>query len=267
MKITHVSLLQQQRDLYAMPRNRERFDAYLRVIKGDTDDVALPPLIAMNPMGREHLGTRLDELLMLGADEIAKQATLDAHTRLTNIEIANIEIANIEIANIETTNLEPELKHGLVIVDDVHGGWTNRYTTEATAFFNDDNCRKRHWITTMLWVSETPTHDAIRQSVLRSIGRTAHIFQHGLPKTLQSMMRQEGFAAKFAQMTVHLNEDDVTYSREVIAPLLDSTDYGLCLAVMYGDPAANMLGYTPQGLSDRAGFAVALDDALNLSTN
>ena len=46
-------------------------------------------------------------------------------------------------------------------------------------------------------------------------------------------------------------------------PLLlwDSTSYPICFAAMYGDTAAKTLGYTPLGLSDWAGFAVAQADA------
>jgi hypothetical protein len=33
------------------------------------------------------------------------------------------------------------------------------------------------------------------------------------------------------------------------------------IACLYGDPAAHALGYPPQGLTDRAGFALALHDA------
>jgi hypothetical protein len=48
----------------------------------------------------------------------------------------------------------------------------------------------------------------------------------------------------------------------VIAPNLDSKDYPIVITSLFGDLAAASLGYTPPGLSERAGFALALSDAL-----
>jgi hypothetical protein len=47
----------------------------------------------------------------------------------------------------------------------------------------------------------------------------------------------------------------------VLQPYLDSGAYPICFAALYGDTAARALGYTPLGLSDWAGFAVAHADA------
>ena len=58
-----------------------------------------------------------------------------------------------------------------------------------------------------------------------------------------------------------LDEDDLAYTRTVIEPHLDATDRATVIACLFGDTAANALGYPPQGLSDRAGLALALDDA------
>ena len=48
----------------------------------------------------------------------------------------------------------------------------------------------------------------------------------------------------------------------MLADLLETDAYPVILACLYGDAAAHELGYTPQGLSERAGMAVALADAL-----
>lgn len=58
-----------------------------------------------------------------------------------------------------------------------------------------------------------------------------------------------------------LTDDEVEYTREVIAPHLDTKDYPLIMTSLFGDIAAASLGYTPLGLSERAGFALALRDA------
>ena len=61
MKVTYVPLLRVQRDLYDLPRNGERFRAYLATMTDPiTRDLKLP-LVAMNPMGKEHVPALLDE--------------------------------------------------------------------------------------------------------------------------------------------------------------------------------------------------------------
>ena len=52
MELEFVPLLGIQRDIYRLPRGRERFEAYLHtMVDSRTGDLALP-LVDMNPMGR-----------------------------------------------------------------------------------------------------------------------------------------------------------------------------------------------------------------------
>lgn len=75
-------------------------------------------------------------------------------------------------------------------------------------------------------------------------------------------MAQEGYAMAMAGCSKPLLDDDeLEYAREVIAPHLDTKDYPLIMTALFGDVAAASLGYTPLGLSERAGFALALRDA------
>ena len=46
-----------------------------------------------------------------------------------------------------------------------------------------------------------------------------------------------------------------------IAPLLDAEDMRTTVECLYGDPAARSLGFTPRGLTARAGLAMALAEA------
>jgi hypothetical protein len=256
MQIEHVPLLKIQRDLHEMPRGMERFQEYLRVMLNEEgDDLGLVPLVMMNPMGREHVAERLDELLALGADEIATEVVAEATVRL-----------------LEWTSADKRTyKHGLVIVDDLRGGWTNRYTTDAGQRIGVGSSKppqpgsakeaRLNWISTILWVSETPTAAQIRAAILVSIYRIAYIRRHGLAQTLGEIMAQEGAAAAFAGTQPHLDADDLEYSRQVLQPLLHESAYPICMAALYGDEAARTLGYEPLGLSDRAGLAVAVADA------
>ena len=71
MQLSFLPLLQIQRDLYSMPRGMERFREYIKTMTdAETGDMALP-LVAMNPMGKEHIPALIDEYLALGAEKIA----------------------------------------------------------------------------------------------------------------------------------------------------------------------------------------------------
>ena len=74
MKLSFLPLLQIQRDLYAMPRGMERFREYIKTMTDpETGDLALP-LVAMNPMGKDHVPALIDEYIALGAERIASDA-------------------------------------------------------------------------------------------------------------------------------------------------------------------------------------------------
>ena len=70
MKLKYVPLVQIQRDLYRLPRGYERFREYLRTMSdAETRDLNLPPLVGMNPMGKDHLPALLEALLAFDADD------------------------------------------------------------------------------------------------------------------------------------------------------------------------------------------------------
>jgi hypothetical protein len=194
----------------------------------------------MNPMGKEHLPARLAELFAMGAEDVAREAVAEANKRL---------------------DLQQDYQVGVVLVDDVMGGWTDRYVNEAKNYFGDKAGLRRNWITTLLWAGDEPNPNHIRQAVLQSCYRAFYYEQYGLPQTLGQMMVQEGGAGIFAGISPHLDAEEIEYSWEVLADYLNTENYTVKIAGMYGDEVANRLGYPPLGLSHRAGFAVAIADA------
>ena len=243
MPIEHAALLKTQRDLHDIPRGMERFQAYLKAIINDEgDDVRYMPMVAMNPMGREHVAERLDELLALDADAAAAEAIAEALSRLGDVPDV--------------------LQHGLVIVDDVRGGWTNRTNYDFWGRFGLEMPLKRPWLMTGLWVSEAPSLQHICQSVLLTVFRLKYIQQHGQPKTLREMLVQEGAAGAFAGLQPRHDAEEIAYTREALAPCMDSTDYAVQIAALYGNQAARMLGYEPLGVSEHAAFDMALADTI-----
>ena len=86
--------------------------------------------------------------------------------------------------------------------------------------------------------------------------------RHGPAKTLREMLAQEGSVmARAREMGMKLHGAEIATARKIIAPHLDSADRPRVLASLFGDAAAQALGYEPLGLPERAGFAVALADA------
>src|SRR5215510_1563536 len=115
MRLSFLPLLQIQRDLYSMPRGRERFNEYIKTMTDpETGDLALP-LVAMNPMGKEHIPALIDQYIALDAEEIAKDAIAATTSTDQRRATASAVAGNVEY------------KVGLVVSDDLKGGWTNRY--------------------------------------------------------------------------------------------------------------------------------------------
>ena len=239
MKLVFLPLLQIQRDLYALPRGMERFREYIKTMTdAETGDLALP-LVAMNPMGKDHIPALLDEYLALGAENIAAGAVREANV-----------------------DLPREFKVALVVSDDLKGGWTNRWASEYGHRIEGQAFLKRGFITALLWTSEPASAASVREAVLTAIYRAEYLQTHDFPKTLGGMLEQEGYAtARAGCTTPALDDEDLAYTRTVIAPHLGATDRATIIACLFGDPAATALGYPPQGLTERAGFALALHDA------
>ena len=251
MILEPVPLLQVARDLYAQPRGYGRFRQYLRVLIGaDRNDPELAPLIAMNPMAREHVAERIEEFLALGAEAIAARAVEEARPVVADLPGEVFRV-------------------GLVVVDDLRGGWTSRPAIEFRLRFGDPlgprparDVKWRKWISAVLWASEPASAEAVRAAVAAPIHRLAYGFRHGRATTLRQRLAQEGrVLADAGCLGPTLDPEDLEYTRTVLAPLLDETDDRTSMECLFGDAPCRPLGFTPRGLSPWAGLALALHDA------
>jgi len=239
-----------QRDLQGLPRNSERFRQYLRTLSPDGKTLEFPPLTMMNPMAKDHVAARLDSLLALDADGIASHALAEVGDLLGDDDDFNV---------------------ALVIADDLTGGWTNRYDYEFGTRFKSapvppDGARPRwlqeNWLTCVLWSSEAVTERAVREAVLTVIHRIACVRRNGPARVLRDMLAQEGYVLRAAGCGGPvLDAEDIAYTREVIGPFLEADDMRTCIECLFGDEAGRTLGFTPRGLSPRAGLALAYHDA------
>jgi hypothetical protein len=248
MHLTYIPLLAKLREVYALPRGRERFDAYLKtVLTPDRSDVELLPLLAANPMAREHVSGLLDDLLAMDADGIAARAVS-------------------EVAD-QVADVPGDYPVGLTVADDLKGGWTNRYDYEFTFRVGYGPFGKRFWGPVgILWSSEPASERAVREAVRTAVFRAAYMHRHGAPTNLRDLLKQEGeVMAAAGCIGPTLDPDDLEYTREVLVPFLDATDKRTIVECLFGDGPGATLGFTPKGLSPWAGLALARHDALEAS--
>jgi hypothetical protein len=263
MILTYIPLLHVQRELQGLPRNYARFQQYLRTILSE-DGVELPPLGIMNPMGKDHVTVLLDALAAIDADGIGARATADVAPALDG--------------------LPGEAKFSLVVADDLMGGWTNRYDYEYKLRFGaaerpierDPNSPsgfrlpkwlKSMWFSGILWSSESAAERTVREAVQLPLYRFAYIERHGPALTLRAMLEQEGHVMAQAGCDgPTLEADDIEYTREVIAPHLESGNKRAVIECCFGDAAGRTLGFAPRGLSHWAGIALALHDARSIQS-
>lgn len=241
MNLSLLPLLQIQRELYAIPRGFERFKTYIATMTGGGDDLVLP-LSGMNPMGKDHIPALIDHLLQLHAEAVAEQAIAEAEQRLPKPERM--------------------LQVGLVVIDDLLGGWTNRYFTDLQLRFEDSYTLRGGWIVVLIWTGDTWDADAVYRAVLVAVYRVVYQAKFGLPQTLEALLAQEGAALRFAgAISPVLDADDLAYTRSIIQPYLPAREYPVLVACLFGDHAARSVGYPPLGFSEYAGLALALHDA------
>lgn len=243
VNLTYVALLQLQRELYSIPRGMNRFKQYLRtMVREDGVDLELPPLVIMNPMAKDHVPALLDAFLALDADGIAARSLAAAASQLQS---------------------EPgEYKAALVLADDLHGGWTNRFASEFMLRFQNGPSSRRFWVMGILWSSEPAAAETVRAAILLAAFRAAYVQRHGPAQTLRDMLAQEGQVMSQAGCRVPaLDEEEIDYTREVLTPYLDAKDMRTAIECLFGDAAGRTLGFTPRGLSPWAGLALALHDA------
>jgi len=216
-------LLEGARELYALPRGRERFDAYIRLGTGGTSEMQLP-IPVMNPMGKEHVLAYVEQLLALDAETIAASAAREAAERLEG---------------------DDRLRLAVVVADDRKGGWTNRYFTEFAHRYERKYEVQRGWATAILWTSETPDTRLVRARTLEGIYRTVDERRNGPVRTLRAILDREIRTQRFAGTPCPY--EDAAY-RAKVEPYLDADGAPIVMAALYGDEVAASLGYPPLGI-------------------
>ena len=240
VRLELVPVLRISRELYDMPRGRERFTAYLRAMIGADGELALP-LPMLNPMGKAPVAAVLDALLELDAEAIAQAALDDAAARCAAFDDA--------------------LRVSLVVADDAAGGWTNRFFSDAQHRFESKYFVRNAWAVALLWTSEPVDAQTVRRAVLAAVRRTLRQRASGLPQTLDAMLAQEGDALAFAGESPRYDVPTRDSIARTLAPHRSTRSFSVIFAALYGDDAAQECGYDPLGIPPWGGFDLALAEA------
>jgi hypothetical protein len=250
MRVEYLPSLPVLRDLYAQPRDMGRFKRYLAAMVGENEagrpDVVLP-ITQANPMGREHCLAAVEALLAVDADAVAERAFREAAEAFPDVDHA--------------------IRASVVVLDDVGGGWTNRVLNEAAMRLATDERAlranaQRRFVLAPCWTSEAYAADDLVAEARAATYRYAHLARHGACVTLADVMRLDGAARAFAGAQPALPSAELDATAAALAPHRESTAYPVQVACLFGDAAAESVGYPPLGVGPYAGFELALAERL-----
>ncbi len=240
MKFQVIPVIDAMLELYQKPLTPARFQDYLKLLQGETKgDLALP-LGGFNPMAKEHVMEKLQELKALRAEDIAAEVSRDLNKGLPLQQTDKV----IGIA--------------ITLSDDLKGGWTNRYTSDYDSKFKINALLSRNFCTPIFWTGEHFSGDMIRQRILEYAWRVVYRQSHEAPQTLQEHIEQETFVAKQAPAPVHVADETKVLAESLYQQYKDSSDYSTIFNFLYGSNASSSLGFPLRfELEDFAGFRYA----------
>jgi hypothetical protein len=240
MRFVLLPLIDTMLEYYSLPQGFERFKEYISLLTGGSGDDMKLPIGGFNPMGKEHVTEKLIELKNLGAEKHISEI---------------LDKMNSDFAN---DNQAIEFKVSISLADDLEGGWTNRYTTDYQHKFNTSAFIKRKFITIQFWTSDQLSKDLIEFRTMESVYRLIYQLQFPKQETLEEHIRQEAFVNDKMGSVSGIEPGDLNHYKAFYLEHKDSTDYPLIFNFLYGDKAAENLGYKPGGIKDNfAGFRTA----------
>lgn len=219
-------------DLYEQPRTVERFQAYLKILQGNSNGDLVFPVGGFNPMAKEHLIEKLKALKNLGTEQIIAEIAKELNSKYIS------------------ENPKRNFKIALNLLDDLHGGWTNHYTSDYSSKFEINGLISRDFCTPIFWASEDFSKELIRERVLAYAFRTRYWLTHQKPRTLKEHVEQEAFVAKSMKtkkMPQVKNLADLDGLDHFYKLHKDSDNYHLIFNFFYGNKASKSLEFPTFG--------------------
>ena len=235
---------------YQQERGRKRFEEYLALMYDKKDDALKLPLPLFNPMGKDHVPEKLNELKNLNVESIIEECCR---------KVSNVLAASEQI-------LPHSYNVSLSLADDLMGGWTNKYSTDYSNCFAPKGLLNRHFVTPIFWTSETYNEAQIRQRVSKTLWRTVYHLQNAYSTNLLEHLQQEAFVIDqigFNAPAVH--HDEYQLIVDFVRQEKNSESRAKIITFLYGDQAAKSLGYLPLGFNENNGFELARSILTDLS--
>ena len=231
-----VPTLWRMRKIYSLGRKggrgSPRFSAYLAEVEQHWE------LAAYNPMAGDAATAAVDALLGLDAESLAHSAAQ---------------------AIMERCGWKEPITLAVVVA--TPGMWTDRLATEVRNRTVADR-RPAHG-EIVLWATDVQDAGTIATESVAETVRTMWTSVHGPALSLHAVIAREGLAYAFGHATTAQAPADAHVS-EAIEVLGDTTAVGDIAAVLFGDETAVALGYTPLGVTERAGYRFAIARAASL---
>ncbi len=235
MTFTLHPILQKMQTLYQLPRTRERFEAYLLMLQGKQKTDMILPIAGYNPMGADHILSKINELQDFDAEQIIQEELENINTNINSKKDQSIQVV-------------------LNLADDIGGAWTDRYTTDFSSKFEIQAFVKRNFCAPYFWTSETYTKQLIIQRTREYAYRTLHVIEKGKPTTLKDHIQQEIYVQIHSNNTFQISEDNFSEIKKYYIQNADSDEYNLIFNFFYGDEASESLAYKIYGTEKDAGW-------------
>jgi hypothetical protein len=228
-----IPTLAMMAEIYRLPReggaSSPRFTRYVELVP------RLYGLAAYNPMAGPHALETTEQLLAVDAEGVAREAASDAASLCGYTDALT-----------------------LAVVLCAPGLWTDRLATEI-----EHRTSRRppsgHGLV-LHWTRETPTADQVRREAIAEAVRVMAVAVRGRGESVVSLLHREGLAyALGGNPYGRVTAEDERAVAEAVEVLGASEELSDMAAVLYGDPAAAALGWTPAGVAEHGGYRWAID--------
>jgi len=239
MKFKLIPILDKMEAFYKLPRTRERFVKYLSMLQGNTKGDMILPIAGYNPMAKETILLKIEELKNLNAEAIIEKELQKINDSLKDKSRREIEVV-------------------LNLSDDIGGAWSNYYTTNYSSKFELNALVTRNFCAPYVWTSESYSEELIAQRTKEYVFRTFFWLNKTKPKKLEGFLKQEVFVQSNSNRSNQkLKYNDFTKIEKFYLEHSKSDDYNLIFNFFLGDKASESLGYATFGMKQNEGFEYA----------
>ena len=239
MKFQIRPILSEIKVLYSKPISTERFKEYIAKLQGGTKGDLNLPISGFNPMAKNHILEKIDELEKLEAEKLMEETITEFNSTLS-----------------ESTN--EEFLVVLNIADDLKGGWTNYYSTDFDSKFKLNAFVSRKFCVPYFWTSESYSIETIRIRTMEYLNRTLYRLNNPQPKTLEEYLEQEIFVANINHENCkRYKEANISNLEEYYLENKNTEEYDRIFNFFYGDEGSKSLGYKNYGITKLRGYDYA----------